>query len=156
KLYQIKYIFLVLIAGVIGYLVAIPFGDFFSSSVVMYCGNGTDEWMKWVFPLIGVILLSFLVIYRCKKTIHKNLKSSVVDLLRGDDRIKKERHYSLPIAGFKNRNLSIALGELKCKWKEYVVIFFVFIFSSFLILLPMNMKNTVENPSFMTYMGVGK
>jgi len=50
KLYQIKYIFLVLIAGVIGYLVAIPFGDFFSSSVVMYCGNGTDEWMKWVFP----------------------------------------------------------------------------------------------------------
>ncbi|MFA6782744.1 MAG: S-layer homology domain-containing protein, partial [Sedimentibacter sp.] len=41
---------LVLIAGVIGYLVAIPFGDFFSSSVVMYCGNGTDEWMKWVFP----------------------------------------------------------------------------------------------------------
>lgn len=156
KLYQIKYIFLVLIAGVIGYLVAIPFGDFFSSSVVMYCGNGTDEWMKWVFPLIGVILLSFLVIYRCKKTIHKNLKSSVVDLLRGDDRIKKEGHYSLPIAGFKNRNLSIALGELKCKWKEYVVIFFVFIFSSFLILLPMNMKNTVENPSFMTYMGVGE
>lgn len=156
KLYQMKYILLVVIAGVIGYLAAIPFGDFFSSSVVMYCGNGRAVWMKWVFPLIGVILLSILVIFRCKKTIHKNLRSSVVDLLRGDDRIKKEGHYSLPIRGFKNRNLSIALGELKCKWKEYIVIFFVFIFSSFLILLPMNMKNTVENPSFMTYMGVGE
>lgn len=156
KLYQMKYTLLVLVAGVIGYLVAIPFGDFFSSSVIMYCGNGIDEWMKWVFPLIGVILLSIMVIFRCKKTIHKNLKSSVVEMMRGQERIKKEGHYSLPISGFKNRNLTIALGELKCKWKEYIVIFFVFIFSSFLILLPMNMRNTVENPSFMTYMGVGE
>ena len=155
-LYQIKYILLVLVAGIIGYLAAIPFGDFFSSSVVMYCGNGTEEWMKWVFPLIGVMLISMKVIFRCKKTIHKHLKNSVVEMMRGEERIKKEGHYSLPIAGFKYRNLTIALGELKCKWKEYVIIFFVFIFSSFLILLPMNMKNTVENPSFMTYMGVGE
>ena len=156
KLYQMKYTLLVLVAGVIGYLVAIPFGDFFSSSVIMYCGNGIDEWMKWVFPLIGVILLSIIVVFRCKKIIHKNLKSSIVEMMRGQERIKKEGHYSLPISGFKNRNLTIALGELKCKWKEYIVIFFVFIFSSFLILLPMNMRNTVENPSFMTYMGVGE
>ena len=156
KLYQMKYIILVLIAGVIGYLAAIPFGDFFSSSVTMYCGYGTKEWMKWVFPFIGVILLSLIVMLRCRRTIRKNLKSTVVELMRGEENIKKEGHYSLPLAGLKYRNITIAFGELKCKWKEYVVIFFVFVFSSFLILLPMNMKNTVENPSFMTYMGVGE
>ncbi len=156
KIYQTKYTLLVIIAGVIGYILAIPFGHFFSAPVVMYCGNGTNEWMKWVFPLIGVIFLSMIVIWRCKKIIHKNLKSSVLNLMRGEERIKKEGHYALPSAGFKSRNLSIALGELKCKWKEYVVIFFVFIFSSFLILLPMNMNNTAKDPSFMTYMGVGE
>jgi len=76
--------------------------------------------------------------------------------MRGEEKIKKEGHYSLPTIGLKHRNLTIVLGELKCKWKEHVVIFFIFAVSSFLILLPMNMKNTVENPSFMTYMGVGK
>lgn len=156
KLYQLKYIILVLISGAISYLLSIPFGDFFSSSVIMYCGNGTDGWIKWILPLIGVIILSIIVIFRCKKTIHKNLKSSVVEMMRGEERIEKEGHYGLPIGGFKHRNFSIALGELKCKWKEYVVIFFVFIFSSFLILLPMNMNNTVKNPTFMTYMGVGE
>jgi putative ABC transport system permease protein len=156
KLYQMKYTSLVFVAGVIGYLLAIPFGNFFSSSVIMYCGNGTDKWMKWVLPLIGVMLISIMVIFICKKTIRKNLKNSVVEMMRGEDKIKKEGHYSLPIAGFKHHNISIALGELKCKWTEYVVIFFVFIFSSFLILLPMNMKNTVVDPSFMTYMGVGE
>jgi putative ABC transport system permease protein len=156
KLYQIKYIILVLVAAVIGYLAAIPFGDFFSSSVIMYCGNGTDQWMKWVSPFMGVILLSLIVMLKCRRIIRKNLKSTVVELMRGEEKIKKEGHYSLPSRGLKHRNLTIAFGELKCKWKEYAVIFFVFVFSSFLILLPMNMRNTIENPSFITYMGVGE
>lgn len=156
QLYQMKYFMLISVAGVIGYLLAIPFGNFFSSSIVMYCGYGTSEWMKWVFPFIGVILLSLIVIHRCRRIIYKNLKSTVVELMRGEEKIKKEGHYSLPTIGLKHRNLTIVLGELKCKWKEHVVIFFIFAVSSFLILLPMNMKNTVENPSFMTYMGVGK
>lgn len=156
KLYQMKYRLLVIVAGVIGYLAAIPFGDFFSTSVIKYCGNGTSEWMKWVFPLVGVILLSLLVMVKCRKILRKNLKSTVVDLLRGEEDIKKEGHYTLPSSELKYRNFTIAMGELKCKWKEYIVIFLVFVFSSFLILLPMNIKNTIENPSFMTYMGVGE
>ncbi len=156
KIYQIKYIILVLVAGVTGYLASIPFGDFFSSSVILYCGYGTGEWMKWVFPFIGIILLSLIVMFGSRRIIRKNLKSTVVELMRGEERIKKEGHYLLPSAGLKYRNLTLAAGELKCKWKEYAVILFVFIFSSFLILLPINVKNTIENPSFITYMGVAE
>lgn len=156
KLYQIKYLMLVLIAGVIGYLAAIPLGDFFSASVIMYCGYGASQWMKWIFPFIGVILLSLIVMHGCRRIIGENLKSTVMELIRGEENIKKEGHYSLPSKGLTHRNFTIAFGELKCKWKEYIVIFLVFVFSSFLILLPMNMKNTIENPSFMTYMGVGE
>lgn len=156
KLYHMKYIILALIAGVVGYLAAIPFGDLFSSSVIMYCGYGSGEWMKWVFPFVGVVLLILIVMLECHRIIRKNLKSTVVELMRGEEKIKKEGHYSLPSAGLKYRNFTIAFGELKCKWKEYCVLFFVFVFSSFLILLPMNMKNTIQNPSFITYMGVGE
>ena len=66
KLYQMKYIILALVAGLIGYLAAIPFGDFFSASVIMYCGHGTSGWMKWVFPLIGVTMLSLVVMLGCQ------------------------------------------------------------------------------------------
>lgn len=156
KLYQIKYIFLVLIAAAIGYPAAIPFGDFFSSSVILYCGYGNDGWMKWVFPFIGLFLLCLIVLLGCRRTIRKSLKSTVVELMRGEGGIRKEGLYSLPAAGLKHRNRTIAFGELKCKWKEFFVLFFVFVFSSFLILLPMNMRNTIENPSFITYMGVGE
>jgi len=156
KLYQIKYILLVPTAAVAGFLAAIPAGDFFSSSVILYCGDGTAEWMKWVFPIVGLILLSFIVMLGCRRIIGRNLKNTVIELIRGEEKIRKEGHYSLPSAGLKYRNLTIALGELKCKWKEYSVIFLVFVFSSFLILLPMNMKNTIENPYFITYMGVAE
>lgn len=156
KLYLMKYIILVLAAGVIGFLAAIPFGDFLSSSVIMYCGDGTDQWMKWVFPLIGLILFSLAVMLKCRRIIAKSLKSTVMELMRGEEKTKKEGHYSLPCKGLKHKNLTIACGELKCKWKEYLVIFGVFVFSTFLILLPMNMKNTIEDPSFITYMGIGE
>lgn len=156
KLYQMKYTILIVAAGIIGYLSSMPFGNFFSSSVIKYCGNGTQEWIKWIFPLIGIILLSLFVMFRCQRIIRASLKNTVVELFRGEEKIKKEGHYKLPKKGLKHRNLSIALGELKCQWKEYVVIFLVFVLSSLLILIPMNMKNTIENPSFITYMGVAK
>ena len=155
KLYQMKYIILVLAAGLIGYLAAIPFGDIFSSTAILYCGDGNDEWMKWVFPLIGVALLTLIVLLKCRGILRKNLKRTVVELMRGEENRRKEGHYSLPSKGLQKHNITIAFGELKCKWKEYVVIFLVYVFAAFLILLPMNMKNTVEHPSFITYMGVG-
>lgn len=156
KLYQIKYTVLTLTAVVIGYIVSIPFGDFFSETVIQYCGYGRGQWMKWILPFIGVVLLSIFVMLRCHRIIRRNLKSTVMELMRGEEKIKKEGHYSMPTKGFRYRNLTIAIGELKCKWKEYIVIFLIFAFSSFLILLPMNMNHTINNPAFLTYMGIGK
>nr|WP_300091656.1 ABC transporter permease [Sedimentibacter sp.] len=155
RLYQMKYVMLSLLAGVFGFVACVPFGDFFASSVIMYCGHGTVEWMKWVYPMLGIVLLCLFVILGCRRIIKRNIKNTVVELMHGEENTKKEGHYTLPYA-LENRNLTVALGELKCKWKEYTVIFFVFVFSSFLILLPMNMKNTIENPSFISYMGVGE
>ena len=156
KIYQAKYTVLAVAAAVVGYLISIPFGDFFSQTVIMYCGYGSGHWMKWLFPFAGVVFLSLFVMLRCHFIIRKNLKSTVMELMRGEEKIKKEGHYSLPSSGFKHRNLTIALGELKCKWKEYFVIFLIFVFSSFLILLPMNMNNTIDDPAFLTYMGIGQ
>ncbi len=156
KLYQVKYAILTLVAAVIGYLVSIPFGDFFSQTIIRYCGYGSSQWMKWIFPFFGVVLLSLFIMLRCHWIIRRNLKSTVMELMRGEEKIKKEGHYSLPIGGFKYRNLTMAFGELKCTWKSYFVIFLIFVFSSFLLLLPLNMNNTIDNPAFLTYMGIGE
>ncbi|MCF8019322.1 MAG: ABC transporter permease [Vallitaleaceae bacterium] len=156
QLYQTKYLLLSIVAGIIGYIGAIPFGDFLSSSVILYNGYGHGTWMEWVLPMVGTVILILMVMRRCRRILHKNLKSTTVEMMRGNGSMKKEGHYRLPVKGLRWHNMEIALGELKCKWKTYVVIFFVFVLTSFLILLPMNMKNTIENPSFITYMGIGE
>ncbi len=156
KLYHIKYTILTLIAAVIGYIASIPFGDFYAETIIRYCGSGNSQWMKWIFPLVGVVLLGLFVMLRCHRIIRRNLKSTVMELMRGEEKIKKEGHYTLPFQGFRYRNFTIAFGELKCIWKEYIVIFLIFAFSSFLILLPMNMNHTINNPAFLSYMGIGE
>ena len=112
--------------------------------------------MKWVFPFAGVVLLSIFVMYRCHRIIKRNLKSTILELIRGEATTKREGHYKLSPNSILSRNLTMAVGELKCKCKEYIVIFLIFVFSSFLILLPMNMNHTIDNSSFLTYMGIGK
>lgn len=156
KLYQMKYYILSMITVITGYLLSIPFGKVFSSTVIKYCGEGNEEWLIWSLPFLGEVFLCMIVLFRCKHTIGKNLKHSVVELMRGMGGVKREGHYVLPKSELRYHNLTIALGELRCKWKEYVVIFIVFILSSLLILVPRNMNSTVENPSFITYMGVGE
>ena len=156
KIYQIKYFILTVIAAIAGYLASIPFGKFFSATVIRYCGEGSSQWMQWIFPLAGVVLLSIFVILRCHRIVKRNLRSTVMELMRGEERTKKEGHYRLPQNGFRYRNVIMAMGELRCKWKEYRVIFLIFVFASFLILLPMNMNNTIDNPAFLSYMGIGQ
>ena len=156
RLYLMKYLTLAAMAGVIGYFAAIPLSSVCSRSVILYCGSGFTKWMQWVFPIIGIILLELLVVMRCRKMIRKNLKNTVVELLRGEEQKHQEEHYRLPEKKWKRRNVVMAFGELSCKWKEYIVLFLVFILSTFLILLPINIQTTTEDPSFITYMGIGK
>lgn len=156
RLYLMKYMTFAIISGLVGYFIAIPFGNACSGSVLLYCGEGVSGWMQWVYPLLGVLLLEGLVILRCRRMIRKNLKSTVVELLRDEEHIKKEGRYHLPKHKWANQNLTIALGELSCKWKEYIVLFLVFLLAALMILIPINMQITVSDPSFITYMGIGK
>lgn len=156
SLYQYKYSFLMILSSIFAYVFAIPLANIFTESVVDYCGKGSAVWMQWIFPVIGLLILMVLVISKSRRIIQKQMKGSIVELRQGEVRRGKDGHYKLPSNGLYRKNLQIALGELRCNWKEYVVLFFVFLFASFIILLPINVKNTINNPSFITYMGVGK
>lgn len=156
KLYQYKYAFLMVVASILGYVCSIPFAKVFTEAIIAYCGEGLAVWIPWVLPVIGLLLLTGLVTIRSRRTIIKQMKGSVVELRAGEFSKGKEGHYRLPKNGFTHKNLQIALKELVCRWKEYIVLFLVFLFSAFIIILPININNTVNNPSFITYMGVGQ
>ena len=40
--------------------------------------------------------------------------------------------------------------------KLYRLLFFIFIVCTFIVILPINMYNTMNSPEFSTYMGIGK
>lgn len=155
-LFFMKYLVIMLFSVVLGYFLAIPFEEKFSMAVVSYCGKGTEPWLKWLLSFVGMLVLILIVITKCRSIIRRNLKGTVLQLIKGDEQIKKEGHYTLPEKGFRFLNFSLAGKDLLVRWKEYRIVFLVFIVSTFLILLPMNISNTILDPSFITYMGVGE
>ena len=42
------------------------------------------------------------------------------------------------------------------RMKLYRLLFFIFIVCTFIVILPINMYNTMNSPEFSTYMGIGK
>lgn len=53
------------------------------------CGYGDSQWMKWVFSFEGVVLLSLFVMLRCHRIIRKNLRSTVMELMRGEEKTSR-------------------------------------------------------------------
>lgn len=156
QLYLMKYIGLTILAGAAGYLASIWLGSLLTASVVNYCGRGKDEWIGFVLSAAGVLLLALLVVRKCRKMLKGCMKDPVVGLLKGEGQKRRGGHYHLPKDGFWNANVFVAVGELTCRWREFVVMFLVFILASFLILLPMHLGNTISDDSFITYMGAGE
>lgn len=157
RLYVLKYITLAFITAIIGFILSFPIVKVLSSSVVMYCGEGQNALFTQILPIIGILFLISLVYIRTRRITKKFIKHNIVDLMRKSIDKRNTKKYKLKSIGrIKNINLVIVLGELKCKYREFVLISFIFVLASLLVVIPSGLLQTVNNPSFMTYMGVGQ
>jgi putative ABC transport system permease protein len=55
----------------------------------------------------------------------------------------------------RNMNLSLGISMLLSRKKSFFSFFLVFVFLSFVAIVPMNLSHTIEDPGFMRYMGMG-
>jgi len=99
-----------------------------------------------------------IVIY-CKKVLKKIDNISAVEALRSDIMERgKNRKYNFPLLKnkFFSTNIYMGLRDVWKRFKLYRLLIFIYIVSTFIIILPLNMYNTMNSPEFSTYMGIGK
>lgn len=55
-----------------------------------------------------------------------------------------------------NVNLFLGLKDVYGRFTMFGLLFFVFVICLFIILVPVNILNTLQSPRFISYMGVGQ
>ncbi|MFD3445955.1 ABC transporter permease [Microbacteriaceae bacterium 4G12] len=159
RIYLFKYIVLAVLASIAGYLGSLFISPLFIKNIMLYIGNTSDNLLHQIVPFISVTIIFFIVVFFCRLTLRRFNKITTVEALRagsiGDTKISK---CFLPIHKSKYFNVNIFFGlkDILGRLKMFGLLFFVFIVCSIIIIVPVDFLNTIQSPSFIKYMGVGK
>jgi len=159
KVYLIKYRVMSVVAGIIGYLLSFVVVNLFNANMRLYISSNLSGSLKYVLSLIAPLFVYFMIVMYCKKVLKTIDKISAVDALRTDIMERgKNPKYSFPLLKnkFLSTNIYMGLRDVWKRFKLYRLLIIIFVVSTFIIILPINMYNTMNSPSFSTYSGIGK
>lgn len=159
KVYLNKYRVMSVLAGIIGYLLSFVVVNLFNGNMRLYISSNLSGNLKYVLSLIAPIFVYFMIVMYCKKVLKRIDKISAVEALRSDIMERgKNRKYSFPLLKnkFFSTNIYMGLRDVWKRFKLYRLLIFIFVVCTFIVILPLNMYNTMNSPEFSTYMGIGK
>lgn len=159
KIYLAKYVAMAALAAVMGYLVSLLVNQLFTANIMLYFGMAPKSPLQHFVPLIAVSLIFLIVVSFCMLVLRKFNRITAVEALRsgsmGEARIHKG-FLSLRKSKFFGVNIFLGLLDVSQRFKMFQLLFFVFFICTFIIIIPINLLNTLQSPSFTTYMGIGR
>jgi len=159
KVYLIKYRVMAVVAGIIGYLLSFVVVNLFNGNMRLYISSDLSGNLKYVLSLIAPLLVYFMIVIYCKKVLKRIDKISAVEALKADImECGKNRKYSFPLLNnkFFSTNIYMGLRDVWKRFKLYRLLIIIFVVSTVIVIVPLNMYNTMNSPDFSTYMGIGK
>ncbi|WP_000580363.1 FtsX-like permease family protein [Bacillus cereus] len=159
KLYLTKYFVLAVVASICGYILSLFIGELFTDNIALYMGAAEKTLVHYVVPLIGTTLVFIIVVFFCQFVLRKFRRISVVEAIRKGNlagNVRNRRTFILYKSRLLHVNIFLGIKDVFSRMKIYSVLCFVFIISSFLMIVPVNFLNTMQSPDFVTYMGAGK
>lgn len=155
NLYLVKYKMMVAAGIVIGYVLALIMSNVFTGHVSSTFGKQPVSILTIGLPVAACVFVYFITNQYCKKILKKLKKVTVVDaLVTGKGFGKKERvkdglykSKTMPV------NLLVSIREILHNFSGFVIVFVVMFIVSGIIIVPMNILNTMESKEFISYMG---
>ncbi|WP_264740060.1 ABC transporter permease [Cytobacillus firmus] len=159
NVYLNKYRVMSVAAGIIGYLLSFVLVYLFNGNMRLYLSSDLSGSLKYILSLIAPLFVYFMIVMYSKKILKRIDKISAVEALRSDIMERgKNRKYSFRLLTnkFFSTNIYMGLRDVWKRFKLYRLLFFIFVVCTFIVILPLNMYNTMNSPEFSTYMGIGK
>ncbi len=159
RIYLSKYFIMALTAALSGYLLSLFINNLFTKNIMLYIGTAPISILESILPLLTTFVIAILVIIFCMIVLRRFNKISAVEAIRmgntGGTYSNNER-LALYKSKFFNTNIFLGLRDVVLRFRTYIILFLVFILSTFIIIVPQNFLNTMQSPDFVTYMGIGR
>ncbi len=155
RMYLTKYALLAGVASVLGLVGGLALTPLLTRNITQYMGSTSSVW-SWLLPILAALaVFGALVLF-------------VVVLLRRFDRISAVTALSAGATGDQSGatrlrlrrsrmpvHLRLGVMDVVGRWPTYLLLFFVFAVSTFIMIVPVNSATTASAPDFIHYMGIG-
>ena len=156
KVYLIKYLAITIIGVAVGFILSFPFGNTLlkQSTGNILMETSTGNIFVNIACSILVVLIVLLFCYTCTRKLNK---FSAIDAIRngstgesfkGKSRLKLKNYKNIRVPMF------IALNDILCNLKRFVVLILTFCIGTTLIIIPLNTINTLKDGNIIKLFGL--
>lgn len=158
KLYTAKYGAVAAVACLLGFLLALVFQRPLTENIRLYMGE-SGEFLPGLLAAMAAAALIFTVIFLYVNQILRRFKKiSAAEAIRfgaPQEKSKSAKRFCLGSSRMLTTNMFLGIKDVFSRKKLYVTMLMVLIISSFIMIVPQNIYNTISSRNFITYMGVG-
>lgn len=160
KLYLSKYGVIAGTACVLGFLLSVPLSGPFMQNIRLYMGESGRQTLLLglLSGFVGAAAIYGVVLLYVNGVLRRFRKISAAQAVRfgaPQEKSKSARGFRLSNNRIFSRNVFLGIKDILTRKKLYVTMLTVLIISSFIMIVPQNIYNTISAKSFITYMGMG-
>ncbi|WNS45384.1 FtsX-like permease family protein [Paenibacillus sp. MMS20-IR301] len=155
RLYLTKYMGLSLFGGAAGLGISLPLTGLMSRRTSQYMIMPGGSTSIIISALSTVAMIGFILLF-CLLCMRKINKASAIDAIRygqTGERFKASRRIHLHTSRFLPAPLFLALSDVLNRLKSYTSLILTLILSTAIMLIPVNLTNTIVTPKFLEYFG---
>lgn len=158
RIYLAKYTIIAAAGSLLGFVLSLLFKGMLLENIRLYMGDSENSVYAFLLGIIGILLVFIAIVTYVSIVLNRFRKISAAEAIRfgiSQDTKTGAKHFTLNRSRLWNINLFLGIKDVLARKKLYITMLAVLIISSFILLVPQNLYNTISANSFTRYMGIG-
>ncbi|MEK3750973.1 FtsX-like permease family protein [Paenibacillus sp. FSL E2-8871] len=158
KIYIAKYAAIAAAGCTLGFAFSFVFRGMLLENIRLYMGESGNASFALFLGLIGVLLVFLAIIANVSIVLKRFRKISPTEAIRfgiSQEKSAGAKRFCLNRNRLFNTNIFLGIKDVLARKRLYATMLVVLVISTFIIIVPQNLYNTISSKSFITYMGIG-
>ncbi|MFJ7732611.1 ABC transporter permease [Lysinibacillus sp. NPDC097231] len=158
KIYLAKYAMLAAVGCTIGFALSFVFRGMLLENIRLYMGESDNSSSALFFGIVGILLVFLAIIAYVSNVLKCFRKISAAEAIRfgtSQEKSAGAKHFYLSRNRLFNTNIFLGIKDVLTRKSLYATMLAVLVISTFIIIVPQNLYNTISSKNFITYMGIG-
>lgn len=157
--YLAKYSVVAAAGCVLGYALSLVFRGALLANIRLYMGESREPFLASLLGLLGTLLVFVAIVAYVSRVLNRFRRISAAEAVRfgtSQEKFGGAKRFCLSGTSMLNTNIFLGAKDVLSRKSLYGTMLVVLVISAFIMIVPLNLNNTIASDSFVSYMGIGR